>query len=116
MKREIKILLSTVITSLIVIFPATLVMASTSETEDLVKTALNQKTFYHFNSAYAKIMEMPETSEKYKLLNELTPIQGLVWTDEINKSLKMITDFAKTGSAKSYDEVIDYVSNSKLGV
>lgn len=115
MKRKNKILLSTLITSLIVIFPATLAMASTSEAEDLVKTALNQKTFYHFNSAYAKIMEMPETSEKYWLLNELTPIQGLVWTDEINKSLKMITDFAKTGSAKSYDEVIDYVSNSKLG-
>lgn len=115
MKSKIKTFLTTLFVAMVMIISISITRASASEVGDLVKEALVQKNFYHFNRAYGRIMEMPETSEKYNLLNQLQAIQSTVWTDEINKSLAMIADIAKTGSDEVFEEAIMYLINSKLG-
>jgi hypothetical protein len=106
--------LSAIFVCLSILFSNLTVKATENDTELAVNNALSCKTFYHFNQAYAKIILMPETEEKYKLLDKLMTIHDTVWTDEINTSLSMLTELTKTASARKYAEIESYVSKSKL--
>lgn len=88
---------------------------ASEEVSKIVDQALVNKTFYHFNTAYDKVINMPETTEKYKYLERLTSIQSIVWTEETSKTLEMLTDLTKSSSARTYDEIEAFVTNSKLG-
>jgi hypothetical protein len=90
------------------------VSAAEKDVEIAVNDALLYKTFYHFNQAYAKTVAMPETEEKYQLLDKLMTIHETVWTDEITTALSMLTELTKTASARKYAEIENYVSSSKL--
>lgn len=115
MRGKLKTILSALLVTSTLVLPSTRIMATEGDAADLVSKALSYKSFYHYNVAYAKVMEMPENNEKYKLLSQLGTIQSTVWTDEVNETLKMLTEMTKTASAKTYAEIEVYVSNSKLG-
>lgn len=71
--------------------------------ETSVKQAINEKSFYHYNLAYAKIMELPEGYEKDKLLSELAHISKAIWTKEISEIVEKIETMAKEKSGRLYD-------------
>jgi hypothetical protein len=115
MRGKLKTILSALLVTSTLVLPSTRIMAAEGDAADLVSKALSYKSFYHYNVAYAKVMEMPENNEKYKLLSQLGTIQSTVWTDEVNETLKMLTEMTKTASGKTYAEIEVYVKNSKLG-
>lgn len=114
MKSKTKKVLSAILIATLVLCTNLPVKAEVNDASESVSQALNLKTFYHFNVAYAKVSAMEETTEKYQLLEKLTAIQGIVWTEEINKSLSMLTELTKTASAKEYAQIENYVVNSKM--
>lgn len=115
MKGRFTRVLSAFLVAATLIVPSAKIMAAEGNAAELVQSALSYRDFYHYNIAYFKVLEMPETSEKYTLLGNLASIQSVVWTDEINKTLQMLTDLTTTSSAKTYDKIEQYVKSSSLG-
>lgn len=115
MRKKIKILLTALLVSAAMAYPAVRVNAEEVDVKQMVQEALKNKTFYHFNTAYYKLNGMPDSKEKSELLNELATIQSTVWTSEVQKTLEMLADMTKTASGKTYYEIEHYVTNSKLG-
>lgn len=114
MYKKAKKILSSILILVLVLCSNLTVRGEVNDAAESVDRALSLKTFYHFNVAYAKVTAMEETSEKYQLLGKLTDIQELVWTEEINKTLSMLTQLTKTASAKEYSQIENYVANSKM--
>lgn len=119
MRNKIKMLLAALLVAATAVSPVVKVSADEVKAEvdvkQMVQDALKNKTFYHYNTAYYKLTNMPDTKEKNELLNQLAAIAGEVWTVEVQKSLEMIGEMAKTASGKTYYEIEQYVTNSKLG-
>jgi hypothetical protein len=115
MRGKLKTILSALLVTSTLVIPSIKIIAVEESAADLVSKALSYKSFYHYNVAYAKVLELPETNEKYQLLASLGTIQSTVWTDEVNETLQMLTEMTKTASAKTYAEIEAYVTNSKLG-
>lgn len=61
------------------------VRASEIGAEELLKTALSQKTFYSFNMAYYSILKMEDGNERNSMLSKLDPLTAIVWTEDIRK-------------------------------
>lgn len=115
MNIKVKMLLAALLVSATVAYPMAKVSAEEVDVKLMVEEALKNKTFYHYNTAYYNITNMPETKEKAELLNQLATIQNVVWTEEVQKSLEMLAEMTKTASGKTYYEIEQYVTNSKLG-
>lgn len=99
--------------SLIVLMlvPNVPVKAEVESASHLVDVALNQKTFYHYNLAYAKIMQEDANTQAI-LLSKLASITDIVWTQEIKDVNKLIEEMAKNKSGKAYDQIQALIANS----
>jgi hypothetical protein len=115
MLKKIRTFIAILVMLSMMITPGVKLRAAEETAAELVNYAIKYKTFYHFNLAYSKVINMAETQEKYEFLNQLAPIQKLVWTDEINKALNMLVDMTKTASARTYAEIEAFVESSSLG-
>jgi hypothetical protein len=82
--------------------------------QKLIDEAFNQKTFYHYNTAYFEIMKLTEGKDKDMLLEKLTSLSSLVWTEEIKAISKMIDELAATSSGKLYDEIQIVINNASI--
>jgi hypothetical protein len=109
--KKIKILLLTLITTFGI---STLTFADTDRASELVNYALNQKTFYSYNLAYAEVMRVTDASEQSQLLGQLGQISNDVWTDEIKSIYVDLKSMADTSSAKLYDSIQIKIDNSSL--
>ena len=88
--------------------------ASKNNVEDWIHSALTQKTFYHYNMAYAAILKVDNISERDKYLCELAPAVKDVWSDEIGYFVSELDKLSKNKSAKLYDELEAKINNSSL--
>lgn len=114
MINKIRNLFTILVFVLVIALPTNMVKAYENDAEEWVYNALKYKTFYHFNSAYAKIMAMPDNPQKNSLLEKLAPIEKDIKTEEVNKIIALLTEVAETGSAKAYSEVEEFLRNSKV--
>lgn len=73
------------------------------EAEQAVDLGISDKTFYSYNMAYAKIMQLPNGDEKDALLIKLATIAEEVWTPEITQLVSLIVDMADNKSGRAYD-------------
>lgn len=106
-----RIITSSVLASNIIIVP---VMADTQSAKDLVEQAVNQKSFYYYNQAYASVMELKDEYQKAKLLSKLDSVSTAVWNDDVKNINKTIDELAKTSSGKIYDDIQVVINKSKL--
>lgn len=90
------------------------VIASTQSAKELVEQAVNQKSFYYFNQAYASILELKDEVQREQLLAKLAAISSTVWNDEVKNVNKIIDELAKTASGKIYDDIQVVINKSKL--
>lgn len=105
-------------TSLLLVFSILLPIAvkadTKSDAEHLLNLALKEKTFYHYNVAYAQIMNLPVGTDRDNLLSKLAPITNEVWSPEIIEINKLISEMANKKSAKAYDQIEAKILKSNL--
>jgi hypothetical protein len=77
--------------------------------EDLVKQAIKYKTFYHYNKAYAEILDIDETEKQAELLNTLSTVSSEAYKPDIIKINKLLIDLVKNKDAKLYDELAEII-------
>ena len=82
--------------------------------QSMVNQALDEKSFYYYNVAYGKIMELPEGYERDLLISQLSSIAGTVWTKNITDIVKSFEIIAKEKSGKEYDEVERTINSADL--
>jgi hypothetical protein len=112
--KKFKIIASGLAIALVLLLaPNAPVKAGTESADVLVNVALNQKTFYHFNLAYGKILQESDPITQGVLLSKLATISEIVWTQEIKDVNKLIEEMTKTKSGKAYDQIQALIANSK---
>lgn len=80
-------------------------VSADSYTNSLVETALREKTFYHFNTAYNEVMKLTDEYTKNMLLGKLDSISGTVWRPDIGKLYALLVDMVDTKSGRIYDSI-----------
>jgi hypothetical protein len=115
MNKRIKILISTLLLTINLTAMSVVANGEELNSTKMVQEALQQKTFYHYNMAYAEVMKMEDIAERDRLLGELGSITNIVWTDEIKYINTLIEDMCKTASGRTYDQIEATVNKSSLG-
>lgn len=78
---------------------------NTNNAIDAVETALVQKTFYHYNTAYYLSTRLNNDKYQKELLAKLISISNIVWNEDIKNINNILVDMVKTASGKIYDEI-----------
>jgi competence protein ComEC len=86
-----------------------LVHAEQGDAEDLTNYALNIKTFYNFNMAYAKIMQLSDVNQRNQLLVKLDTITKEIWTPEVTKAVAMLGQVCDLKDGKTYSDTEVYL-------
>jgi hypothetical protein len=90
------------------------ILPSFDEVAKKVENALLTKTFYDFNMALFEINKLKDEYEIAILLSKLAAIENIVWNDEIKQIYSKLSELVATGSARTYDEVLTQINNSKV--
>ena len=114
MNKKLKMTIISVIAIFSIISQVSPVKASEIDAEELLQTALSQKTFYSFNMAYDAILKIKDGNEKNTLLSKLDALTAIVWTEDIRKFNLDLEKLVQTANGKLYDQIVAEVHNSKL--
>jgi hypothetical protein len=114
LNKRLKMIIISAIAATGIMSQVSPVRASETGAEELLQTALSQKTFYSFNMAYDAILKMEDGSGKSAMLSKLDTLTAIVWTEDIRKFNLALDELVQTASGKLYDQIVAEVSNSKL--
>lgn len=85
-----------------------------ADAENSVNQAVYEKSFYYYNVAYGKIMELPEGYERELLLNQLSTIADTVWTKDISDIVQSLHVIAREKSGREYDFLERKITDSTV--
>ncbi|SHE37511.1 hypothetical protein [Clostridium fallax] len=88
--------------------------AASNDVEDWINSAVTQKTFYHYNMAYAKALKIEDPYKRDQYLNKLIPVVNDVWNNEIGVFVKDLEELTKSKSARLYDDLEARMNKSTL--
>lgn len=114
MNKKLKLTLISAIAAMGLMLQVSAARASEVSVEELLQTALSQKTFYSFNMAYDAILKIEDGNVKRAMLTKLDALTAVVWTEDIKKFNLALEKLVQTASGRLYDQIVAEVANSKL--
>lgn len=112
MNKKLKVSIATlVITSMSL---TSIIFSDELSPSELVNQALTQKSFYYYNAAYAAVMTKTDSAERDALLNKLSSIANVVWSNDVKVINQKISELAHTSSGQVYDDIQVLINSSKV--
>lgn len=81
-----------------------------SSIESMINAAYQNKKFESFNIAYNAISNVQDEALRNKYLEQIAPLAKELYTDRVLYYCNKISELAKTGSAKQYDDIVTNLS------